>query len=259
MTEPIKRRFQIFATGLHTSSSGRRMYATDGDLKATAEEYNARQAIDPAPLYIGHPQTITEKPHKMGIIERLDFSDGKLYAIASISDDLFQKVKSGALRAVSSSFNELRNIKRLDHVAFLNNPALKHMEPLNFMEHENYYCFEQEINPADFGEPQLNSRQAEAFKNLVVAMKEHFQSGAAAAIKGSGGKPKSHDERATEYAKLHGVSYEEAARMTANDSGGHADFSETSQSHHQRATEYALTHGVSYEEAAYITARQLGI
>ncbi|QEY23819.1 hypothetical protein [Neisseria animalis] len=220
------KRFQIFESGTHRDNNGRTAVYPESLLQKTVEEYNQRKgkgAGDTAPLYIGHPPPNARRSFKpLGFVERLEYANGKIFAHAYVTPELFGKVKSGALRAVSAGFTKMKNFV-LDHVAFLNNPSLKNMEALNFSENAeaDYLIFTREF--IDFSEPQ----------------NDH--------------------ERVTAYAALHGVSYEQAAHMVLGGGSlvaGISDFSESGspqegEAHklHRLAQAYQRQYGGSYENA----------
>lgn len=229
------KRFQIFQSGTHRNSKGITRTYPDSLLESVVNEYNSRE-IRNAPLYIDHPPEYARRSHEaMGLVNKLEFSNGKIYAHAYIGDSLLSKVRRGALRAVSAGFTQLGAAAGmvLDHVAFLNNPAVKNMEALNFSD---------------------------------------GLSGSAVELNFS--EPKSDHERVTHYATRHGISYEKAAHIVLGsgrpiESGvcfaedhkkaqaiqflralveTHSSGNE-SQKLHRLAIQYQQEHGVSYEQA----------
>lgn len=150
------KRFQISRVGTHRDFRGHTRHLTEEKLRAVADEYNRRRehGQDRAPLFIDHPQE--GKRHEkepLGLADRLELADGKLYATAYVTDKLLRLVKDKTYRAVSAGFDLLKGGDlRLNHIAFLNNPAIKDMEALNFAEGsdcESFYTFTQEIQFSD--------------------------------------------------------------------------------------------------------------
>lgn len=144
------RRFQISRVGTHTSSTGSKYHFSEEMLRNCANEFNQRasKGESRAPLFIGHPAQ-TGKRSPLGFVKQLDFEHGKLYATAYITDQLRDLVRGKVYKAVSAGFHALGNSLKLDHIAFLNNPAVKGMEALNFSEQGNLIMFSQSLT-ADF-------------------------------------------------------------------------------------------------------------
>lgn len=95
-------------------------------------------------VYIGHPQQ-TGKREPLGIVHKLELENGKLYATAYITDTLLDLVRRKVYKAVSAGFLVVGNNLKLDHIAFLNIPAVKGMEPLNFSEEGNVIMFSETV------------------------------------------------------------------------------------------------------------------
>ncbi|MCQ9327133.1 hypothetical protein [Neisseria dentiae] len=144
------KRFQISRTGKHRDSNGNEHIFTPETLQNVAGEYNARHR-KAAPLYIGHPavkngtERTTAEP--LGIVSGLEFENGNLYANAYVSDKLLNLVRSRTYHAVSAGFDKIRGLLSLNHIAFLNNPAIKDMQPLNFSDGQaGFLTFVSDIN-----------------------------------------------------------------------------------------------------------------
>lgn len=146
------RRFQISRVGTHTSSTGSKYHFSEEMLRNCANEFNQRasKGESRAPLFIGHPSQ-TGKRDPLGFVKQLDFEHGKLYATAYITDQLRDLVRGKVYKAVSAGFHALGNSLKLDHIAFLNNPAVKGMEALNFSEQGNLIMFSESLT-TDFSE-----------------------------------------------------------------------------------------------------------
>lgn len=223
------KRFQISRVGAHRDSRGHTRHLTEEKLRAVADEYNRRRehGQDRAPLFIDHPQE--GKRHEkepLGLADRLELAGGKLYATAYVTDKLLRLVKDKTYRAVSAGFDLLKGGDlRLNHIAFLNNPAIKDMEALNFSESESGIM--------EFSQPI-------EFENAHAHRSAH--------------------QRVCAYAEMHGVSYERAAHIVMN-STEHAYFSgspkprpkasvaDRSAHLHKLAVDYQKRHGGSYESA----------
>ena len=145
------KRFQLSRIGNHRDSNGRMHHFTNELLQDVADEFNRRPKGEnnpnPAPLYIGHPAQCKTPPEPLGIVSKLEFTDGKLYALAYATAELVDLIRRGIYRHVSAGFDRMKyGGIRLNHIAFLNNPAVKGMEALNFAENsECFVTFEQEI------------------------------------------------------------------------------------------------------------------
>lgn len=140
------RRFQISRVGTHTSSMGSKHHFSEDILRNCADEFNQRtsKGESRAPLFIGHPAQ-TGKRNPLGFVKQLEFKHGKLYATAYVTDHLRDLVRGKVYKAVSAGFHALGDSLKLDHIAFLNNPAVKGMEALNFSEQGNLIMFSQDL------------------------------------------------------------------------------------------------------------------
>lgn len=149
------KRFQISRVGTHRDSMGRTHSFHAQRLQDAANEYNQRisNGKSRAPLYIGHPAQ-TGQRNPLGLVNKLEFKNGKLYAIAYVTDKLRDLIRGKVYRAVSAGFHAIGKFGdklELDHIAFLNNPAIKGMEPLNFSEKDGLIMFS-ELLTTDFSE-----------------------------------------------------------------------------------------------------------
>ncbi len=131
--------FQIFRAGQHKDMSGAVVSMSRSQLQSIARAYNT--SLYSAPLQIGHARS--PAPRSYGTVQRLDMLGDKLYATASVNDELVALVRDGSYRNRSASFmkpdapgNPTPGAYYLDHVAFLGAqpPAVKGMDPLNFSE-----------------------------------------------------------------------------------------------------------------------------
>ncbi len=142
-----RRVFQIFRSGLHTPAEGEAQKFSDADLQGMADSFSP--AVRPAPLVIGHPKV---EEQTFGQVQRLVRHDDALYAIADVSDQLVEWVRSARYKNVSASLfppgsmgNPVPDKFYLRHVGFLGAqpPAVKGMQPLAFVEasHSSPLCF----------------------------------------------------------------------------------------------------------------------
>lgn len=160
------KRFQIFRVGTHRDSKGRRRQFSAQMLKDIADEHNSR-TNGRAALFIGHGEyrEIGKFPKglkPLGLVHELEFDGKNLYANAFITAELLSMVRKGMYRHVSAGFDPFPSGLKLNHIAFLNNPAVKGMEPLNFSEISTpYITFEMDI---DFFESKLPIFQNESQK-----------------------------------------------------------------------------------------------
>lgn len=135
--EPI----HFFRAGRHTSSDGKAINFSEGDLAAIAEVY--QPAIHEAPIVVGHPKT--EAP-AYGWVERLEARPNGLYAIPrQVNPEFADIVRQGAYKKVSGSFflpdsksNPTPGKFYLRHIGFLGAvpPALKGLTPVSFSEED---------------------------------------------------------------------------------------------------------------------------
>ncbi|CAM3721458.1 GPO family capsid scaffolding protein [Paracidovorax anthurii] len=131
--------FQIFRAGQHKDMSGSVVSMSRSQLQSIARAYNT--SLYSAPLQIGHARN--PAPPSCGVVQSLDMLGDKLFATASVSDELVALVRDGTYQNRSASFmkpdapgNPTPGEFYLDHVAFLGAqpPAVKGMEPLAFSE-----------------------------------------------------------------------------------------------------------------------------
>lgn len=115
------KRFQISKVGTHTDSRGTKHIFSSEKLQAVADEYNRRKAAKgkSSPLFIGHPAAQKLPPKPLGLVDKLEFSDGKLYAEAYSTDELTDLIRRGVYKHCSAGFNLLKGGGlKLNHVAF---------------------------------------------------------------------------------------------------------------------------------------------
>lgn len=146
------KRFQISQVGTHRDSMGRTHSFHAQRLQQAANEYNQRisKGESRAPLYIGHPAQ-TRQRDPLGLVNKLEFENGKLYATAYVTDKLRDLVRGKLYKAVSAGFHAIGDTLKLDHIAFVNNPAVKGMEALNFSEKDGLIMFSEPLT-TDFSE-----------------------------------------------------------------------------------------------------------
>lgn len=231
------RRFQISKTGTHRDSKGAKHLFTSERLENAAERYSRRikDGGNRAPLFIGHPDRENgsrAQSKALGLVNGLEFQDGKLYATAYLTDELLSLVRRGTYKHVSAGFTgqELE----LDHIAFLNNPAVKGMEALDFSEQDGLIMFAAPL-AAEFHTDRAELNAAPAAVDFAS-------------------DPDAWHAAALSYQQKHGVSYEAAARSVIREQAASANFSESSNAHHEAALAYQAAHQCTYEEAARRTA-----
>lgn len=133
------KRINIFRAGTHTDSSGTKMDFTEDMLKAAVSNYSP--SIHEAPIVVGHPTT---NGPAWGWIEKLEYSDGNIYAIPKqVNADFADQVQQGAYKKVSASWylpdapnNPSPGALSLRHVGFLGAqpPAVKGLQAIEFNE-----------------------------------------------------------------------------------------------------------------------------
>lgn len=146
------KRFQISRVGTHKSSMGWKHHFSSEKLQDCVNEFNQRESKGEsrAPLYIGHPSQ-TGQRDPLGIVTKLELENGKLYATAYVTDKLRDLVRNKVYKAVSAGFHAIGDKLKLDHIAFVNNPAVKGMEALNFSEKDGLIMFSEPLT-TDFSE-----------------------------------------------------------------------------------------------------------
>lgn len=169
------KRFQISRIGTHTDSCGFKHVFTSDKLQAVVDEYNRRKEAKgkSAPLFIGHPAAQKLPPKPLGLVDKLEFSDGKLYAEAYSTDELTDLIRRGVYKHCSAGFDLLKGGGlKLNHVAFLNHPAVKGMDALDFDAGQaGYITFETEI--CQFSAPEYPSEAHRLDAYARAYMQEH--------------------------------------------------------------------------------------
>jgi hypothetical protein len=135
------KRINIFKAGTHTDSTGTKLEFTEDMLKAAVSNY--APSIHEAPIVVGHPTT---NGPAWGWIEKLEYSDGNIYAIPKqVNAEFSDQVQQGLYKKVSASWylpdapnNPSPGALSLRHVGFLGAqpPAVKGLEPIQFEEHD---------------------------------------------------------------------------------------------------------------------------
>lgn len=145
MNEPktVKKVFQIFRAGKHTSMQGNTTTYFEADLYRTAQTYRPNSA----PLCLGHPAD--NKP-VYGRVVSMFAKAGKLFAHADVGVGLLKAVKEGRYKNRSAAFfgifnpdNPVPGVWTLRHVGFLGSvgPGVRGMDPLEFAEGQGCFCF----------------------------------------------------------------------------------------------------------------------
>lgn len=129
--------FEIFRTGEHTDSSGRKRNWSEGDLDKIAGSYDP--AVNEAPIVIGHP---ADNSPAYGWIEKLKRAGDRLLALPrnvvpefaeAVKQGLYKKrsvslYPDGTLRHVGFLGGAIPAVKGLQDIAFEENPAVSEYE-----------------------------------------------------------------------------------------------------------------------------------
>lgn len=130
--------FKIFYAGTHTSASGQALTFSEQDIDAMAAVYPL--LAKNAPLVLGHPP---DDGPPLGEVLGLHAKKGVLFALASVSDELTELVRTNQRTSISCAFFQkgdprapLPNVWCLRHIGFLDKtpPAVKGLGPLDFAE-----------------------------------------------------------------------------------------------------------------------------
>lgn len=176
-----KRRIELFRTGDHTDSAGKKFSFTPDIVRAMAKNYDRVKA--PAPVVIGHPGA--DAP-AYGWADSLDFDEatGKLFAeldchdaMAAAIDGKHYNRTSAALFAPDHSANPTPGAFSLRHVGMLGGaaPAIPGLAPFGFADAEKpggvfTLEFATHVDKAD-DEPKT---VAELLKSLPGIIREAF-------------------------------------------------------------------------------------
>jgi hypothetical protein len=135
---------EIFKSGHHKDSLGKKHSFSEEDLQKIARDYNNKVGADPshlAPLVKGHPRG--DDP-AYGWIEKLTIRGSRLLAkLKDIAPELIKEVRRGMFRKVSLALYPNRMLR---HVGVLGAvpPAVKGLKSLAFSSDESYEEFEKE-------------------------------------------------------------------------------------------------------------------
>jgi len=135
---------EIFKSGNHKDSLGKKHSFSEEDLQKIARDYNNKVGADPsylAPLVKGHPKG--DDP-AYGWIEKLTIRGSRLLAkLKDIAPELIKEVRRGMFRKVSLALYPDRMLR---HVGILGAvpPAVKGLKSLAFSSDDNYEEFEKE-------------------------------------------------------------------------------------------------------------------
>lgn len=130
--------FKIFRAGTHTTSAGQTLTFSEEDVNAIAAAYPTLSKK--APLVLGHP--LDDGP-ALGEVLGLHAKDGALFALADVSDELNDLVRTKQRTNVSCAFfskgdprSPGAGVWGLKHVGFLDKtpPAVKGLGALEFSE-----------------------------------------------------------------------------------------------------------------------------
>ena len=128
--------FKIFYAGTHTSTAGQALTFSEQDVAAMAAVYP--MLAQKSPLVLGHPP---EDGPAMGEVLGLHAKNGHLFALADVSEELEELVRSQQRKNISCAFFPkgdprvpLADVWGLKHVGFLDEtpPAVKGLGPLEF-------------------------------------------------------------------------------------------------------------------------------
>ena len=158
---------EIFRTGEHTDSSGKKRNWTMQDLERMVSTYDPQNGIE-APIVIDHK----ESGPAYGWVESLKTEDGRLLAKFRQVEPTFQKMVNNGLFKKRSIC--VTNDGRLEHVAFLGAlpPAVEGLKEYRFCRNSSceIYTFNKE-NDMD-GEKTGGNAQGEAFEELKKSLEE---------------------------------------------------------------------------------------
>lgn len=130
--------FKIFKAGTHTTAAGRTLTFSEEDVNAIAAAYPI--LAKKAPLVLGHP--LDDGP-ALGEVLGLHAKDGALFALADVSDELTDLVRTKQRINISCAFfskgdprSPASDVWGLKHVGFLDKtpPAVKGLGALEFAE-----------------------------------------------------------------------------------------------------------------------------
>ncbi len=149
---------EVFSTGWHTDSKGRKNFWTDSDLKEIATLYNPKHHR--APLTIGHPETGAPA---YGWIAGVKYEDNKLLFMPEQVDPwLKEEVRKGHYKNVSIGIYPDLGIRHLGFLGAMP-PAVKGLKQVTFSE-KAAWVIESEF----FMEPW----QQEAMKSIFQRMRD---------------------------------------------------------------------------------------
>lgn len=226
------KRFQISRTGVHIDSNGKEHIFSDKLFDALVKRFNQLASTNKqqTPLYLEHPQSkASDDPtrHKSyGYVSSLELDNGRLYAVAWVNRELINLVKSGQYKSVSAGFIKVGDDYWLDHIAFVQRPAVKGMEVLSFSEHS-------------------------FVQNCVTSLVNTLNFHAGNTV----------HEKALSWMKAFNTDYETAVVAVMREQTNTANFSKTNSNNqsyqlHQKALAHQAWHGVSYEMAVRACLQQ---
>ncbi len=170
---------EIFRTGEHTDSSGRKASYDAGALDKIAEIYNSKVAESKsfaAPIVKGHPKT--DAP-AFGWIERLARRGDKLLAKAIDADPKFvEEVRKGLYRKISMAIYPDMTLR---HVGFLGaaSPAVKGLELAKFTDGDDFSVYANKMKYDDRtdspDELTLLKKQNREFAEKVKTLEKHVR------------------------------------------------------------------------------------
>jgi hypothetical protein len=155
------KRVHVFKAGDQTSAQGVQRKFTPKEIQQVVDTYDP--SIHEAPLVLGHQGDNDSLP-SYGWIKGFEREGENLYANVAFSDVAKDLVKDGHYRKVSISFyspesqiNPHKGQWSARHLALLgaSPPAVKGLEPFNFVEVEGVFDYAVALSPADIFDDEL--------------------------------------------------------------------------------------------------------
>lgn len=140
---------EAFSTGTHISAEGDESSYSDSDLDNMAKKYNDVSNTDPAPVCLGHP---SDSSPAYGWVKSAQKVGGKLLLkLHELNRDFVDALRNHAYKKVSLSLYDTDEGPKIRHLAFLGAvpPAVKGLQPVQFVSSVKYKTFSEEFDMAD--------------------------------------------------------------------------------------------------------------
>ncbi len=135
---------EIFKSGRHRDSLGKKHSFSEDDLKKIARDYNEKVETDPglqAPLVKGHPSS--DSP-AYGWVEKLSIRGNRLLAkLKDIAPELIKEVRRGMFRKVSLALYPDRMLRHIGLLGAIP-PSVKGLKNLAFSSQDEFEEFQKE-------------------------------------------------------------------------------------------------------------------